>query len=161
METREATGIVELMKRDKTGVKLDDDNWYSNNFKPELKNIEVGDTVKVTYKQNGIYKNYETIEVIGSVPKFDIDKFSKARESKDASQLTSYAKDLTIAVIGNKDISKEIREIEVEKLMAEVAKTVAEAYNQIKKIISGEVDEEQTKVSEFAGAKVVDKIQEE
>ena len=139
METHETKGRVQTLKKDNKGVLLDDDNWYSNNYKDPLKNVNKGDFVKVTYKQNGVYKNYETIEVLESAPQEE-SKFSKARESKDASQLTSYAKDIVIATIGNSNMPKE----EVKTLMQEAGKAVAETYNRIKDIISG-------KVTDFAG----------
>lgn len=134
METQTTQGIVKSLKKDKKGIRLSDDQWYSNNFKDEL-NVNVGDEVKVTYKVNGMFKNYETIEVIRKAPQSDT--FAKARESKDASQLTSYAKDIVIAAIGNSQMPKE----EVKVLMLEAARAVAEAYNQIKEDISGEKKE--------------------
>ncbi len=126
------TGVVELMKKDKTGVKLDDGEWYSNNFKPALEHVKQGDTVKVTYKVNGNFNNYETVEVVekGSIPQTD--NFAKAREAKDASQLTSYAKDIVLTIIGNSQMPKET----IKVLMQEAASAVAEAYNQIKSDIS-------------------------
>jgi len=133
METK---GIVEAVRNDGNGLKLDDGEWYSS-FNEKV-NCKKGDEVKIIYtdntKDNRTYHNFTKIEITKSIPQ---DQFEKARESKDASQLTSYAKDLVIAIIG-KDVPKEVRKVEVNLIMQEAAQAVADAYNQIKEIISGE-----------------------
>lgn len=160
METQETTGIVELVKKDKKGVKLDDQSWYSNNFKEPLKDVNVGDTVKVTYIVNGIWKNYETIEVLEKAPISEqTNTFAKARASDDASPLTAYAKDLVVAAIGNSNMPK----VDVAEMLPVAAVAIAKAYNQIKDIISGieEIDKEtkepeKPETKEVPGAKTVE-----
>ncbi len=133
----ETQGTVEVVKHDNTGVKLETGEWYSS-FNDKV-NCNKGDKVKITYTDNTsngrTYHNFDKIEVIESAPQ-GTDTFAKARESKDASQLTAYAKDLVVAVINNSQMPK----LGVDELMPEAAKAVAEAYNQIKDIISGKTE---------------------
>lgn len=121
----EAQGKIEVMKKDRKGFKMDDGQWYSNNFKPEL-NVKVGDTVNVNYTVNGQYYNYDTVEVTESAP-----AEAKQAETKTIGVLTSYAKDLIVAAIGNSQMPK----VELKMLMKESAEAVIEAYKQIEKSI--------------------------
>ena len=73
-------GIVESMKKDRKGVKLDNEKWYSNNFMPELNHVGIGDKVKITYKVNGNFNNHETIEVL---EKAKAEQVSKGRGIRD------------------------------------------------------------------------------
>ena len=89
MET--VKGIVKAVRKDKKGVLLDNDKWYSNKFAAEVV-CNKGDEVEIAFETKGIYNNHETIKVL-----------SKAKGSKVSSEydpttmLVSYAKDLVVA----------------------------------------------------------------
>lgn len=147
----ETQGIVEAVRKDNHGLKLNDGQWYTS-FNQNV-NCRKGDEVKITYTDNTkdgrTYHNFDKVQVMKEAPKED---FEKAREAKDASQLTSYAKDLAIAIIGENKMSKEIRQTEINIIMKEATQAIAETYNQMKVLISGEKKEETPK--DFMGARV-------
>lgn len=139
----ETQGRVKSLRHDNKGLQLDTGEWYSS-FHNQI-NCKQGDEVKISFTDNTkdgrTYHNFDKIEVTAVAPE---DKFGQARESKDASQLTSYAKDLVIAMMQEKE------DIAVDVAFPVCAKLVAEAYNQIKDIISGEEAKEKEKEPEFA-----------
>lgn len=94
----EIEGVVKLVKKDKKGLQLENGEWYSNNF---LKNPLIcnrGDKVKVFLNGKGFLELVEVLEKGLDKPTQDRPEFKQqARESINASQLTSYAKDLVIA----------------------------------------------------------------
>jgi len=92
--TETTEGIVASLKRDRKGLKLEDGEWYSNGFMPEINHVGVGDKVKITYKVNGSYKNYETVEVLEKAKPSQV---SKGNEYDPTGMLVSYVKDLAIA----------------------------------------------------------------
>lgn len=81
---------------------------FKNEVVEELKK-NVGNIVEVEYSERGDYKNItEFVRVVEEKPKVEQenmakDKFKEARESKDVSMYTSYAKDIFIAVANIND----------------------------------------------------------
>ena len=61
-------GIVKKVKNDKKGVMLENEKWYSNNFKEEL-DVNVGDEVEIEFKVNGNFNNHEKVTVLTKTDK--------------------------------------------------------------------------------------------
>lgn len=87
-------GTIEAMKKDRKGFKLSDGEWYSNSFKDELI-VNKGDEVKITYKLNGTYRNYETVEVVKKSVKQEYDR-KEERINVDAGNIVQRATELVI-----------------------------------------------------------------
>lgn len=88
METK---GIIQAVsnKNGKYGIKLNDE-WY-NGFNDSP--VKKGDEVVLEFEENGIYKNVKNVQV----SKEATNKFEEAGNSKIASMIISYAKDLVVA----------------------------------------------------------------
>lgn len=119
----ETQGIVESIRHDKKGLKLNNQEWYSS-FLHEVK-CNRGDEVKVTYTENTkdgrTFKNFDKIEVLNAtkIPS------SNQQEERLNSVLTSYAKDLAVAKIGQGASDLGI-------VMLEARDVILETYNKIK-----------------------------
>jgi hypothetical protein len=61
--------------------------------------------------------------------------FTRNQESKDASMMVSYAKDIVLAVINRIPSTEKISVGEIDKMMEETAKSVSKAYKIIKEAI--------------------------
>lgn len=57
----QAQGYIVKVRNDKRGIKLDNETWYANGFKPEL-DLKEGEFVKVSFIKNNDFNNYTKIE---------------------------------------------------------------------------------------------------
>jgi hypothetical protein len=102
MEKKIAQGIVKALRKDRKGVQLTDGAWYANKFAKEIENISTGDEVKVTYVENGNWKNYETVELIKKkeIPAFTPNSYiQEASDNKVKSICVGYATQICNAEI--------------------------------------------------------------
>ena len=105
----EVNGKVKLIRKDKKGVQLEDESWYSN---PNLKNsleVNKGDEVKISYTQNGQFNNLQKLEITKKTENPEkntqtaIDQNAKLRRELDAK-----SKALELAVSQEKNIQKQL-----------------------------------------------------
>ena len=124
----EITGIVELLKKDKKGLKLVEEDWYSS-WNDEV-NCNPGDEVKITFDQNTkddrTFNNFTKIEVIGKSTQPILSK-ALVDNSKVASMLVSYAKDLTVT-----QMEKSGAVMDVKNVFPVAMDIVIEAYKKTK-----------------------------
>jgi hypothetical protein len=93
-----------------------------------------GDEVEIEYEVNGTFKNPKKV----TVTKLASATTKEISEDKNSSTLTSYAKDLVIAMLENvgKTSGKEkVEAISIPEAMKVATATVIEAYLEIKKSI--------------------------
>ena len=128
-QIEKAEGIVKVLRKDGKGLQLETGEWYSNKFFKGTLDCERGDKVEVSYSINGEYTNLESCKVIQKGEKKAIQK--EIREDVNASQLTSYSKDLVVAVIGQVHIDDK-NKVLVSDMMDTAAKAVVKAYKAIK-----------------------------
>lgn len=93
MET--VKGIIKVLKKNKKGFQLDNEQWYSNDYLPELL-ARKGDEVEVKYKVNNGYNNYEEVKVLSKATPQEGGKVNLPRET---TMYTSYAKDIFVAMM--------------------------------------------------------------
>lgn len=117
-----ANGLVTSVsqKEGKYGISIGPDNWFNGFGTAPCKK---GDTVEVDYEVgNNDFKNIKEVKVTKTQ---EITQ-KGFHEDKNASQLTSYAKDLVIKAMEKAEI-KDIKEA-----MSTAADAVTEAYKKIK-----------------------------
>lgn len=86
-------GKIDLIKKDQKGLKLDNGQWYGNNYlKEPLNNFQKGDEVKVILNDKGFLDRVEPAENITT------ERIPAPPVSKNATMYTSYAKDLFICL---------------------------------------------------------------
>lgn len=92
MENKTVT--VEAVKKDLTGFKATDGNWYNNKFKTF--NVTKGQTVKIELNDKGFL---ESTEVINEAPIKSLrqEQEERAEKEKAIGIMVSYAKDLAVA----------------------------------------------------------------
>lgn len=118
------TGKVQAVsdKEGKYGINIEG-TWVNGFGKPPANK---GDEVEVEFEINGIYKNLKSIKVLNNTPE---PKESKELDNtKLVSVLTSYAKDLTIAILQNDIAQKKT----AKEAMTEASEIVLESYLKIK-----------------------------
>ena len=128
-QIEKAEGIVKILRKDGKGLQLETGEWFSNKFFKGTLDCERGDKVEISYSINGEYTNLESCKVIQKGEKKAIQK--EIREDVNASQLTSYAKDLVVAVIERVGNNEAIR-VAIPEMMEIAAKAVVRAYKAIK-----------------------------
>ncbi len=130
-QTEKAEGIVKSLRKDGKGLQFETGEWFSNKFFKGTLECEKGDKVEVEFSINGEYTNLEACKVIQKAAKKEIQK--EIREDVNASQITSYAKDIVVAVI-EKMGTEELARIKITapEMMEIAAKAVAKAYKTIK-----------------------------
>lgn len=119
-------GIIQAVKQRENGysVKLND-SWYSAFGKSK---VNEGDTVEIDFEvsEDGKWKNIKFLDKLKEADKKEMQTFQKeAREDKTASALTSYTKDIVVALI---EKGGSLSPVESEHL----AEQVANWYNIIK-----------------------------
>lgn len=145
-QTEKVEGIVKNLRKDGIGLQLETGEWYSNKFFKGKLDCEKGDKVEVSYSINGEYTNLEACKILQKGEKKAIQK--EIREDVNASQLTSYAKDLVVALIGEQPIPNENSKKTLEIFMNEAAIAVAKAYLTIKReVMQPQVQEQATQTS--------------
>lgn len=104
-ESARAVGIVKTLKKNKKGVQLADGQWYASNFFQGEVACNVGDEVELTYKQNGIFMNLETLKVTKPAASGGGDTSTHTYRgggddaARTAAMLTSYVKDIMVATL--------------------------------------------------------------
>jgi len=141
-ETKEITGDVQAIKKDRKAVEIEN-IWYSSQFKLIPDNIEKFDNVKVIYSQNKGFNNIVSIEkIVAENLKPNPEAWKKSFKDKEnhvvqdnrkdqiAGMLSSYVKDIVVAVIQSSQSHDEL------KTVTELATTnLINAYNKIKQSI--------------------------
>lgn len=93
-EILEVRGTVQSMRKDRKGLKLND-QWYSD-F--DVLSCNTGDVVEIHYYVNGDFRNIKALKVVGqSASTASTPSNSMYSNDKTASMLVSYAKDLWAA----------------------------------------------------------------
>lgn len=91
----------------------------------------IGKLCEIEMEENGQYKNMNAFySVIGNAT--EKPEFTKNQESKDASMMTSYAKDLVVAAINRVSSDEEVTIDEIDKMMEVAAKSISKAYKTIR-----------------------------
>lgn len=94
-------------EKNRYSIKSPSGEWYSAFG---TTNVKAGDEVKMQFTQNGIFKNIDKVEVISSnnpIPETARPSSTKS-DYKASTMLTSYAKDILVALIANgaQDVDK-------------------------------------------------------
>ena len=131
-ETNKVQGLVKAVRKDKKGLLLDNDKWYSNKFFNGTVDCENGDKVEVEYEVNGNFLNLTKMTILQKGEKKAMQM--EIRGDVNASQLTSYAKDLVVAAINRTDPKEKV---DMQLLMQGAANAVSNAYLAIKDQITG------------------------
>lgn len=93
-------GTVKTVRKDKLGILLDNDKWYSNSFLKKPVECNKGDLVEVSVNEKG-YLNSVTVLTPAPTITTQIDDRREIRFNVDAGNLTQRAVELTIAIIQN------------------------------------------------------------
>lgn len=120
-------------KDGKYGMQINGD-WYNGFGNAPAKK---GDEVEVEFEMNGNFRNPKKVSIVKPAS-----TTTEIRSDVNASQLTSYAKDLVIAMM-NKPAKKEIlagakvaeNEFSLPETMKVATQCIIEAYSEIKKTI--------------------------
>jgi len=133
METKE--GIIQAIKKDRTALEIEN-IWFQSKFKGIPTDINKGDSVKVSYTKNNDFNNVKSIvKIQQEVPEeknkteTKIDwKVTENRELKEkiAGMMTSYVKDIAVAVITNSQDYKDINLV-----IDNATKELIKAYKEI------------------------------
>lgn len=123
METKEISGEVQNIRKDRKAIQIEN-VWYSSNFKAIPETINKGDNVLIKYTEKGQFKNVKSIE------KLDIEESEKAPEKriKDSTAVNNL-------VMCSKDIFINLGK-DSKKTLLEVTKDVIESYKEIRDNIS-------------------------
>ena len=116
----EITGIVQTIRKDRKAIKLNDE-WYSS-FKTLPNDLEVGENINLTYKENKGFKNIQNFEYVSEKEgKIKPHPIEKKLSDTTVNTILMCSKEILIAHM-NKDIKITLEE---------VTKKVIDAYKQI------------------------------
>ena len=134
----EIIGIVEILKKDKKGLKLDNNEWYSNQFLKEPLKCKKGDKIKVFLNEKGFLTRIEMME------EAEVPSFKSANNWKQdifpESMKISYCKDLFVVMLEKSEKGADVTELA--KLSVKVFKIIQEGLNEKEEIKTSEEEEE-------------------
>jgi len=129
-------GLVKAVRKDKRGVMLDNEKWYSNQYLAEPVSANKGDEVEITLNSKGYLQEIKVLKSsptgIGQTP----DERKETRLLVDVGNTLRDAVDLTIAVMNN---SKE--PVIAEEVLKKASEICAKEFLNLKKILSEEPEE--------------------
>jgi hypothetical protein len=90
-------GIVKAVKKDKKGILLNDDKWYSNNFLLNLIDCNKGDEVEVTLNNKGYLQGVKVLTANTNPNSNTKQEIREVRYLVDSGNILKNAVDLVIA----------------------------------------------------------------
>jgi len=127
-EIKEITDEIQAIRKDRKAIEILG-VWYQA-FKPILDTINKGDIVNVKYSQNKGFNNIVSINKIVAENLKPTHVIQDNRKDQIAGMITSYVKDIVVAVIQSSQSHDELKVVTEEATL-----NLINAYNKIKQSI--------------------------